>query len=36
MHILLVEDQRKLAENMKAYLETEQYAVSLAHDGKEG
>lgn len=36
MHILIIEDQRKLAENMKAYLETEHYAVTLAHDGKEG
>ena len=36
MHILLIEDQKKLAENIKAYLETESYAVTLAHDGREG
>lgn len=36
MHILIIEDQVKLAENMKKYLEAEQYAVSVAHDGKEG
>lgn len=36
MHILVIEDQRKLAANMKALLELEHYTVSVAHDGKEG
>lgn len=36
MHILLIEDQRKLASNIKALLELEHYTVSVAHDGKEG
>jgi len=36
MHILVIEDQRKLAANIKALLELEQYTVSVAHDGKEG
>jgi len=36
MHILVIEDQQKLAENIKQFLELEHYAVSLAHDGKEG
>lgn len=36
MHILLIEDQEKLAGNIKQFLEAEQYAVSLAKDGKEG
>ncbi len=36
MHILIIEDQVKLAENIKQYLELERYAVSVAHDGKEG
>jgi len=36
MHILLIEDQKKLAENVKAYLEAEHYAVTLALDGKDG
>lgn len=36
MHILLIEDQRKLAQNVKEYLELEHYAVTVAHDGKEG
>lgn len=36
MHILLIEDQEKLAQNMKEFLELEHYAVSVSHDGKEG
>lgn len=36
MHILLIEDQKKLAMNIKRYLEWEHYAVSVSHDGKEG
>ncbi len=36
MHILLVEDQIKLAENIRKYLQSERYAVSIAHDGKTG
>mgnify|MGYP001323127644 CR=1 FL=1 len=36
MHILLIEDQKKLAENIRQLLELERYAVTLNHDGKEG
>ncbi len=36
MHILIIEDQEKLAHNIKQFLELEHYAVTLAHDGKEG
>ena len=36
MHILLIEDQQKLAANIQQCLEMEQFAVSVAHDGKEG
>ncbi len=36
MHILVIEDQQKLAENIRQYLELEHYAVTLAFDGKEG
>lgn len=36
MHILLIEDQQKLADNIRKYLELEGYAVSVALDGKEG
>src|SRR3989344_1502309 len=36
MHILVIEDQKKLADNMKQFLELEHYAVTVAHDGKEG
>ena len=36
MNILLIEDQQKLASNIKEYLESERYAVAVAHDGKEG
>ncbi len=36
MHILIIEDHVKLAENIQKYLETERYAVSVSHDGNEG
>ncbi len=36
MHILLIEDQQKLADNIRQFLELEHYAVTVAHDGKEG
>lgn len=36
MHILLIEDQQKLAENIKTFLELEQNVVTVSHDGKEG
>lgn len=36
MHILLIEDQTKLAENIRRFLELERYAVTVSHDGKEG
>lgn len=36
MHILVIEDQQKLAANMKEYLETESYAVTVANDGRQG
>lgn len=36
MHILLIEDQQKLAENIRQFLVLEHYAVTVAHDGKEG
>lgn len=36
MHILLIEDQQKLAKNIREYLELERYAVTVAHDGREG
>ncbi len=36
MHILLIEDQVKLAENVKKFFELEHYTVTVAHDGKEG
>ncbi len=36
MHILLIEDQEKLASNIRQFLELEQYVVTVAHDGKEG
>jgi len=36
MHILLIEDQQKLAENIRKYLELEGYAVTVSLDGKEG
>ncbi len=36
MHNLLMEDQQKLAANIKEYLETEHYAVTVANDGRIG
>lgn len=36
MHILLIEDQPKLADNIRQMLELEHYAVTVSHDGKEG
>ncbi len=36
MHILLIEDQEKLADNIRQFLELERYAVTVEHDGKEG
>lgn len=36
MHILIIEDQQKLAANIKEYLETEHYAVTVANDGRVG
>lgn len=36
MHILLIEDHQTVAENMKKFLEMQQYIVSTAYDGKEG
>lgn len=36
MHILLIEDQQKLAANIKALLELENYTVTMTHDGKDG
>jgi two-component system, OmpR family, response regulator len=36
MHILIIEDQKKLAENVKQFLELEQYVVTVALDGREG
>ena len=36
MHILLIEDQKKLAENIRQFLTLEQYAVTVCNDGKEG
>lgn len=36
MHILLVEDHVKIAQNLKEFLETEQYVVTVAHDGNAG
>lgn len=36
MHILLIEDQAKIADNIRSYLELEHYAVTVARDGKEG
>ena len=36
MHILLIEDQEKLADNIRQYLELERYAVAVAHDGVDG
>jgi len=36
MHILLIEDQQKLADNMKQFLELEHFAVTVSNDGKDG
>jgi len=36
MRILLIEDERRIARNIKEGLEQERYAVDLAHDGLEG
>lgn len=36
MHILLIEDEKKLANNIRQYLEAETYAVAVEHDGKAG
>ncbi len=36
MNILLVEDKRKLAENIKQFLEFEHLTVTACYDGKEG
>ncbi len=36
MHILLIEDQAKLADNIRQFLTVEGYAVTVANDGKEG
>lgn len=36
MQILVVEDQRDFAENIRKYLETESYSVDLAFDGESG
>lgn len=36
MRILLVEDQKQLAANIREYLELEKYAVTVVHDGGEG
>lgn len=36
MHILVIEDQVKLADNIRKYLESERYAVSVANDGRLG
>jgi two-component system, OmpR family, response regulator len=36
MHILLIEDEQKLAANIRQYLEAETYAVAVEHDGRRG
>lgn len=36
VHILLIEDQQKLAANIRSYLEAERMTVTVCHDGKEG
>jgi DNA-binding response OmpR family regulator len=36
MHILLIEDHRTVAGNVKKFLEMQEYTVSVAHDGKDG
>jgi DNA-binding response OmpR family regulator len=34
--ILIIEDERDFAQNIKQYLEFEKYSVSIAFDGEEG
>lgn len=36
MHILLIEDQAKLADNVRQFLELEHFMVTVTRDGKEG
>ena len=36
MRLLVVEDERRLAESLRAGLEAEGYAVDVAHDGRDG
>jgi DNA-binding response OmpR family regulator len=36
MHILVIEDQPKLADNIRQFLELEHYAVTVCHDGRDG
>ncbi len=36
MHILLIEDHQTVAENIKKFLELQQYAVTVSHDGNDG
>ncbi len=36
MHILLIEDQKKLADNIAQFLTLEHYAVTVCNDGQEG
>ena len=36
MHVLIVEDERKMAELLKKGLEEENHSVNLAFDGREG
>lgn len=36
MHILVIEDHQKLADNIRQFLELEHYAVTVANDGKQG
>lgn len=36
MRVLLVEDERRLAEALRRVLEADNYAVDLAHDGRDG
>lgn len=36
MRILIIEDQKKLAQSLKKGLEEQAYAVDLVHDGKDG
>jgi DNA-binding response OmpR family regulator len=36
MRVLIVEDERKMAESLKRGLQEEGYAVDIAHDGEEG